>query len=279
MIKACVIGWPIAHSRSPLIHGYWLKTYGIDGSYTRIPVEPQNLRAFIEGLSANGFAGCNVTMPHKEEVFRLVTVADEQTRRLGSLNTVYVENGTLYGTSTDGLGFLANLKLTVPSLDLRNRKVVLLGAGGSAAAIAGNLLAEGVAELCIVNRSLPRAQAIADRFGSGIRPVGWDRRAVELGDASLLINTTSLGMAGQAPLDISLAELPSSAVVADIVYTPLVTDLLKAAQAAGHSVVTGLGMLLHQAVPGFEKWFGRRPVVTRELYDLTARDIDPTYRP
>ena len=279
MIKACVIGWPIAHSRSPLIHGYWLKTYGIDGSYTRIPVEPQNLRAFVDGLRANGFAGCNVTMPHKEEVFRLVKVADEQTRRLGSLNTVYIENETLYGTSTDGLGFLANLKSTVPALDLRNRKVVLLGAGGSAAAIAGNLLAEGVAELCIVNRSLPRAEAIADRFGSGIRPVGWDRRAVELAEASLLINTTSLGMAGQAPLDISLAALPSGAVVADIVYTPLVTDLLMAAQAAGHPVVTGLGMLLHQAVPGFEKWFGRRPVVTRELYDLTARDIDPTYRP
>lgn len=279
MIKACVIGWPIAHSRSPLIHGYWLKTYGIAGSYTRLPVEPQNLRAFIEGLRANGFAGCNVTMPHKEEVFRLVTVADEQTRRLGSLNTVYVENGTLYGTSTDGLGFLANLKSTVPALDLRNRKVVLLGAGGSAAAIAGNLLAEGVAELCIVNRSLPRAQAIADRFGSGIRPASWDRRAFELAEASLLVNTTSLGMAGQAPLDISLAALPAGAVVADIVYTPLVTDFLKAAQAAGHPVVTGLGMLLHQAVPGFEKWFGRRPVVTRELYDLTARDIDPTYRP
>ncbi|MCX7345816.1 MAG: shikimate dehydrogenase [Alphaproteobacteria bacterium] len=279
MIKACVIGWPIAHSRSPLIHGYWLKTYGIEGSYTRIPVEPQNLRAFVEGLRANGFAGCNVTMPHKEEVFRLVKVADEQTRRLGSLNTVYVENGTLYGTSTDGLGFLANLKSTVPALNLRNRKVVLLGAGGSAAAIAGNLLAEGVAELCIVNRSLPRAQAIADRFGSGIRPVGWDRRSVELAEASLLINTTSLGMAGQAQLDISLAALPSGAVVADIVYTPLVTDFLMAAQAAGYPVVTGLGMLLHQAVPGFEKWFGRRPVVTRELYELTARDIDPTYRP
>lgn len=279
MIKACVIGWPIAHSRSPLIHGYWLKTYGIEGSYTRIPVEPQNLRAFVEGLRANGFAGCNVTMPHKEEVFRLVKVADEQTRRLGSLNTVYVENGTLYGTSTDGLGFLANLKSTVPALNLRNRKVVLLGAGGSAAAIAGNLLAEGVAELCIVNRSLPRAQAIADRFGSGIRPVGWDRRSVELAEASLLINTTSLGMAGQAQLDISLAALPLGAVVADIVYTPLVTDFLMAAQAAGHPVVTGLGMLLHQAVPGFEKWFGRRPVVTRELYELTARDIDPTYRP
>ena len=279
MIKACVIGWPIAHSRSPLIHGYWLKTYGIAGSYTRLPVEPQNLRAFIEGLRVNGFAGCNVTMPHKEEVFRLVTVADEQTRRLGSLNTVYMENGTLYGTSTDGLGFLANLKSAVPALDLRNRKVVVLGAGGSAAAIAGNLLAEGIAELCIVNRSLPRAQAIADRFGSGIRPVTWDRRAVELAEASLLINTTSLGMTGQAPLDISLAALPSDAVVADIVYTPLVTDLLTAAQAAGHPIVTGLGMLLHQAVPGFEKWFGRRPVVTRELYDLTARDIDPTYRP
>jgi shikimate dehydrogenase len=279
MIKACVIGWPIAHSRSPLIHGYWLKAYGIDGSYTRIPVEPQNLQAFIEGLQANGFAGCNVTMPHKEEVFRLVTVADEQTRRLGSLNTVYVEKGTLYGTSTDGPGFLENLKSAIPALDLRNRKAVLLGAGGSAAAIAGHLLAEGVAELCIVNRSLARAQAIADRFGSGIRPSSWDRRATELSEASLLVNTTSLGMAGQPPLDISLESLPSGAVVADIVYTPLVTDFLKAAQAAGHPIVTGLGMLLHQAVPGFEKWFGRRPVVTRELYDLTARDIDPGYRP
>lgn len=279
MIRACVIGWPIAHSRSPLIHGYWLRSMGIDGAYGKVPVEPGRLADFIAALGTNGYAGCNVTLPHKEEVFRLVTVADEQTARLGSLNTVYREDGRTFGMSTDGFGFMANLRSTLPGLDLRNRKAVILGAGGSAAVIAGVLQDEGMAEIAVANRSPARAQALADRFGSAIKPVDWERRASSLAEATLLVNTTSLGMSGQPPLAIDLSALPPEAAVADIVYTPLVTDLLMAARQRGHAIVPGLGMLLHQAVPGFEKWFGQRPVVTSALYDLAARDIDPDYRP
>ncbi|MFO1122263.1 MAG: shikimate dehydrogenase [Hyphomicrobiales bacterium] len=279
MIRACVIGWPVAHSRSPLIHGYWLRSMGIDGAYGKVPVEPGQLADFIASLGTNGYAGCNVTLPHKEEVFRLVTVADEQTARLGSLNTVYREGGRTFGMSTDGFGFMANLRSTLPSLDLRNRKAVILGAGGSAAVIAGVLQDAGVSEIAVANRSLVRAQALADRFGPAIKPVDWERRASSLAEATLLVNTTSLGMSGQPPLAIDLSALPQEAAIADIVYTPLVTDLLVAARHRGHAIVPGLGMLLHQAVPGFEKWFGQRPVVTAALYDLAARDIDPDYRP
>lgn len=275
MIRACVIGWPISHSRSPIIHGYWLKKHGIDGSYTRLPVEPEKLGHFIATLSENGLSGCNVTLPHKENVYGLVTIADEATRKLGAVNTVYQREGITLGTNTDGEGFLNSLKSGAPSFTIRNGRAVVLGAGGAALAIVNALLNEGAEEVMVVNRSLEKAEALRTRFGNKLKPVNWDNRAGVLSEADLLVNTTSLGMTGQPDLDIDLSRLPASAVVTDIVYTPLRTKLLDDAAARGHVVVEGLGMLLHQAVRGFELWFGVRPEVTAELHDLVAADIMP----
>jgi shikimate dehydrogenase len=272
--KAAVIGWPIAHSRSPLIHNYWLKHYGIDGEYLRLPVRPEEVDAFFAGMAAQGYVGCNVTLPHKEAAFRAVEIADEATARLGSVNTVYLRGGKLMGTSTDGEGFIASLAAVIPGWSIADGKAVLLGAGGSARAIAGTLLDKGAAEITVVNRTLSRAAAIRDDFGPRIKPVAWEKAEEALAGAALLVNTTSLGMRGGEPLQFDLARLPREAVVSDIVYIPLETDFLELARSRGHSVVPGLGMLLHQAVRGFELWFGRRPEVTQELYDLVARDIE-----
>ena len=271
--KAGVIGWPIAHSRSPLIHGYWLKRYGIDGAYTRIPVKPEDVDEFFRNLAANGYAGCNVTLPHKEAAFRAVTVADAATARLGSVNTVYLRDGTLMGTSTDGEGFMASVIAAVPGWSISGGKAVLLGAGGSARAIAGALLDKGAGEIVLINRTLSRAEAIRKDFGERITPLPWEQSSHALADASLLVNTTSLGLKAEEPLEFDLTGLPREAIVSDIVYTPLETAFLDAARSRGHRVVPGLGMLLHQAVRGFELWFGTRPEVTQELYDLVAADI------
>ena len=276
--KACVIGWPISHSRSPLIHGYWLKRYGIDGSYERVAVPPAELSAFLRALTNRGFAGCNVTLPHKEDVFRAVRIADDATLRLGVVNTVFHRDGELWGTSTDGEGFLANLSAHVPSWQAQDRTVVVLGAGGAARAIVGALLDAGSRHILVANRTLARAEELRRDFGPRIEPLDWKDVEKRLEDAELLINTTSLGMTGQPPLSLDLTKLPRSAIVTDIVYTPLETDLLVRARVRGNVVVAGLGMLLHQAVRGFELWFGRRPEVTPELYDLVARDIDADFK-
>ena len=276
--KACVIGWPISHSRSPLIHGYWLKRYGIAGSYERVPVRPEDLPDFLGKLREDGFVGCNVTLPHKEATFRTVRTADEATRKLGVVNTVFMRDGELWGTSTDGEGFIASLSATLPGWQARGRTVVLLGAGGATRAIVGALIDHGAARLLIANRTRARAEELQRDFGSRIEVQDWAQAAETVGAADLLINTTSLGMTGQPALDIDLAALPKTAVVTDIVYTPLETDLLRRASARGNATVPGLGMLLHQAVRGFELWFGMRPEVTNELYDLVAADIDPGYR-
>jgi shikimate dehydrogenase len=272
--KAGVIGWPIAHSRSPLIHGYWLKRYRIDGEYTRIPVKPEDADQFFASLAANGYAGCNVTLPHKEAAFRAVTVADAATKRLGSVNTVYLRDGRLMGTSTDGEGFLASLSAALPGWSIAGSKAVLLGAGGSARAIAGALLDQGAEKIVLINRTLSRAEAIRKDFGDRIVPVAWEKGGDALAGARLLVNTTSLGLKGAEPLEFDIAHLPRDAVVSDIVYMPLETAFLKAARSRGHSVVLGLGMLLHQAVRGFELWFDKKPEVTQELYDLVAADIE-----
>jgi shikimate dehydrogenase len=277
MIKACVIGWPISHSRSPLIHGYWLKQHGIAGIYTRQPVEPDKLQGFIDGLHTNGFAGCNVTLPHKEAIYHLVKPADDTVKRLQAVNTVYWRDGHWNGTNTDGEGFINSIKSKAPDLLLHGNRTVLLGAGGASIAIVNALLEHGVDEIAITNRSLEKAEALAVRFGSSVKAHPWSTRHDLLTDASLLINTTSLGMTGQPTLDIDLAKLPRDTVVTDIVYSPMRTVLLEHASARGNTVVEGLGMLLHQAVRGFELWFGVRPEVTKELYTLVARDIDPGY--
>lgn len=278
MRKAGVIGWPVSHSRSPLIHNYWLRLYGMNGEYLRVPVEPAALEKFIEALPGSEYLGCNVTIPHKEAAFRLVTPADEMTKRLGVVNTIYQRDGKLFGTSTDGEGFIANLLSSTNDLSLQNKKAVVLGAGGAAMAITGALIDQGMREITVANRTLERSQQLHMKFGSKIKPAPWEQRNAALFECAVLVNATSLGMVGQPPLDLDLRHLPAASVVTDIVYSPLRTRLLANAAGRGNPVVDGLGMLLHQAVKGFELWFGKRPQVTQALYDLVARDIDPGYR-
>jgi shikimate dehydrogenase len=254
-----------------------LKHHGIDGSYTRQPVETGDLADFLSSLGSNGYAGCNVTIPHKENAFRLVVPADQSTERLGAVNTVFLRDGKTFGTNTDGEGFINSLLDGAPGFNLNDKRVVVLGAGGASLAVVNAILEKGAAEVVVLNRSREKAEQLRDRFGPRVKPVDWNHRADQISDCSLLVNTTSLGMKGQPNLDIDLTLLDPSAVVTDIVYTPLRTKLLEDAAHRGNRVVEGLGMLLHQAVRGFSLWFGATPQVTRELYDLVARDIDPDY--
>jgi shikimate dehydrogenase len=277
VIKACVIGWPISHSRSPIIHGYWLQKHKINGVYTREPVEPGRLPAFFDSFVKSGYAGCNVTLPHKETAFGLVQPADDATRFLGAVNTVYVRDGAVLGTNTDGEGFINSLEAGAPNLQFEGSRVVVLGAGGAALAIVNALLMKGAAEIVVLNRSAAKSKALSERFGTRVISADWSLRSALIGDCSLLVNATSLGMKGQPELDIEMHRLDRKAVVTDIVYTPLHTSLLNNAARRGNTVIEGLGMLLHQAVRGFELWFGTRPSVTAELYDLVARDIDPEH--
>lgn len=274
MKRACVIGWPIAHSRSPLIHGYWLRTHGIEGEYTREPVRPEEAAHFIQSLRKRGLAGCNVTLPHKETAFAVATQTTPAARAVGAANTLWLDGDTLMADSTDGAGFMENLRATVPGFSAAGRIAAVLGAGGAARAIVHALLEDGAVEIRLFNRTRDRAETIARHFGPRVKPLDWDRRGEACRDAALLVNTTSLGMRGSGPLDMDVGALAPGCVVADIVYVPLVTPLLAAASARGLPTVDGLGMLLHQAVPGFEKWFGVRPVVTDELRALVTRDIE-----
>jgi shikimate dehydrogenase len=273
MKRACVIGWPISHSRSPIIHNYWLKLHGIDGVYTREPVEPQALAGFIGSLHQKAFEGCNVTLPHKEAVFRLVTPADETTRRLGAVNTVFNRDDKLLGTNTDGEGFLASLAASAPQLRLTNTRAFMIGAGGAAMAIAAALIDAGCTQILVANRTRERAERVRTQFGNRVHLIDWEQREAAIADCALLVNTTALGMTGQPPLDIDLRRLSAATVVTDIVYSPLETPLLLEARRRGNPVVPGLGMLLHQAVRGFELWFGVRPDVTHELYRLVEADV------
>jgi shikimate dehydrogenase len=279
MIKASVIGWPIAHSRSPLIHGFWLQQLGIDGRYEKHAVAPHDLKAFLDTLRNGEHVGTNVTLPHKEQAVLLVDEPDDRVRRTGALNTIWRENGKLCASSTDGQGFMANLETTLPDFSVTGAAVTVLGAGGSARSILDELLRQGVDRIYVANRTLARAEALATHFGAKIRPLAMRHVSSALTDCRLLINTTSAGLSDEGAMELPWTDLKKSAAVADIVYTPLVTPFLKAAQVRGHAVVPGLGMLLHQAVVGFEKWFGKRPTVTPELYTLVARDIDPDYQP
>lgn len=278
MKKTCVIGYPISHSRSPLIHNYWLRQHGLDGLYEKREVKPEDLRYFLENLSIEGYVGCNVTIPHKEAALAIVPHLDELVKRTGSLNTIYFEAETLHATSTDGEGFYQNLMANSPDMDLTEKTAIILGAGGSARAIVDRLLRAGIGEVKILNRTRARAEELADIFGGKIIPIDADRFADESKVAALLINTTSLGLKGQPELEIDLSQLPSHAIVADLVYVPLKTRFLERAEARGLRTVGGLGMLLHQAVVGFEKWYGLKPQVTDELYRLVARDIDPDFK-
>ena len=276
MKRVCVIGWPIKHSRSPLIHNYWITQFGIDGHYDRTAVPPENLQDFLDAMAKNGLAGCNVTVPHKEAVFEQVKVADDFTGRLGAVNTVYLNDGVLTGTNTDGIGFLQNLKTGSPGWDPKEGPATVLGAGGAARAVLAMLSDAGVPEIRVTNRTPERAAHLSAQFAPHCIPVPWEHRSVALEDCALLVNTTSLGMTGSPPLDLDLDQLPISATVNDIVYAPLKTVLLARAEARGNSVVDGLGMLLHQAVPGFALWFGRTPEVTPQLRELVVRDLEAT---
>jgi shikimate dehydrogenase len=271
--RACVIGWPIKHSRSPIIHGYWLQKLGLPGAYQLQEVAPEALEEFLRNLPAHGYVGCNVTVPHKENAFRIVEKTTDRARSLGAVNTVWLENGVLHGDNTDILGFIAHLDAELPGWRGTTQRAVVLGAGGAARGIVKGLLDAGVARIDIVNRTPERAQALAERFGPAVHGHPWSELDALLPQADLLVNTTSLGMQGQPPLEISLETLKPSAAVSDIVYVPLETGLLAKARAGGHRVVDGLGMLLHQAVFGFEHWFGQRPTVDSTVRELVVRDL------
>jgi shikimate dehydrogenase len=271
--RVAVIGWPVDHSRSPLIHNYWLAHYGIPGRYERLAVAPEDFASFIGRFADHGLIGCNVTVPHKEQAARLVHIVDPETRKIGSVNTLWMEDGKLLATSTDGYGFLQSLRSAAPDFAPHRQTVMILGAGGAARPIAAALQSAGVRRIRLANRTAERAAALAGDFGSGIDPISWADIPAKLASTTLLVNATSLGMTGGEPLAIDLAPLPSGAIVADIVYVPLETDLLRQARARGLRCVDGLGMLLHQAVPGFERWFGHRPEVTPELRALIVRDL------
>jgi shikimate dehydrogenase len=272
-IRACVIGWPIAHSRSPMIHGYWLRKYGIAGSYTREPVRPEEVVAFLRGLSERGLAGCNVTIPHKEAAFAVAAERSAAARAVGAANTLWLEGGRLAADNTDSLGFLNHLRASVAGFDARGCAVAVLGAGGSSRAIVHAVLEAGAAEVRVFNRTRERADAVARHFGDRVKPHDWGDRVDRSREVRLLVNATSLGMKGAPALDMALAHLGDDCVVYDLVYVPLETQLLAAARARGLAAVDGLGMLLHQATPGFQKWFGVAPEVTDELRALVAADI------
>lgn len=272
-MKAFVCGHPIAHSRSPKIHGHWLNNYGIDGSYTAIDVSPHDFPAFLSGLAAAGLRGGNVTIPHKEAAFAGVRRRDEAAEAIGAVNTLWFEDGVLWGGNTDAYGFAANLDHLAP--DWAGGDVaVVLGAGGASRAIIHALKQRGFGDIRVVNRTVARAQELADQFGPGVTAHPQAATSELLGDATLLINTTVLGMHGNEGLPADPAALPDHAIVTDIVYVPLETPLLAAARMRGLKTVDGLGMLLHQAVPGFERWFGHRPEVTASLRDLVVADLD-----
>ncbi|MGD9740574.1 MAG: shikimate dehydrogenase [Bauldia sp.] len=268
---ACVIGWPVSHSRSPIIHRYWLRTLGIDGDYVAHAVPPERIEAFLASFAESGFIGGNVTVPHKEAAFAAAHECDPVASALGAVNTIWLDGGRLLGSNTDAHGFLANLDDGAPGWSERGGKAVVLGAGGAARAVVWALRQRGF-DVVIVNRTRERAEDLARRFVR-VGVDDWTALPRQLANAAILVNTTSLGMTGQPPLELDLASLPDHAVVNDVVYVPIETPFLAAARARGLAAVDGLGMLLHQAVPGFERWFGRRPAVTPELRDLVVADI------
>jgi shikimate dehydrogenase len=272
---ACIIGWPAGHSRSPLIHNYWIEQHGIAGEYRKEPVPPEAFAAFLARMGAGGYVGGNVTIPHKEAALRL-SAPDARANAVGAANTLWHDGATLRSTNTDVEGFLGNLDAAAPGWDRDLPDVVVLGAGGSARAVVFGLIERGAPRIHVVNRTLDRAQALRERFGAAVVPAAWDAAPTLLGSARLLVNTTSLGMNGQPPLAIDVGLVPAGAVVADLVYVPLVTPLLAAAQARGLATADGLGMLLHQAVRGFSLWFGVKPMVTPELRALVEADLMST---
>lgn len=274
-MKAFVTGYPVRHSRSPLIHNHWLKTFGVDGSYKAVEVAPADFPAFIAALKdgSSGFRGGNVTIPHKEMAYGLADAPDALAEELGAANTLWMEEGRLNATNTDGAGFTANLDERHPGWDKTERAVVL-GAGGASRAVLQAIRDRGIGEIHVLNRTTERAQELADRFGPAIHAHPMEALDEVMRGAGLFVNTTSLGMDGSDVPRIDFSPLATGAVVTDIIYVPLVTPILAMAKAQGFAVVDGLGMLLHQAVPGFEKWFGKHPIVDATLRELVIADME-----
>ena len=268
---ACLIGWPAAHSRSPLIHHYWLRKLGIAGGYNIEAVPPEGFAEFVLHLSTHGFVGANVTIPHKERAL-ILSKPDERASAVGAANTLWYEAGELRATNTDVEGFINNLDACASGWD-KATDALVLGAGGAARAVVFGLIERGVKHVHLANRTIERANALADQFGASVHPVAWDAIGELLPRAGLLVNTTSLGMRGQPVLELDVGRLADDAVVADLVYLPLETPLLAAARARRLKTADGLGMLLHQAVRGFELWFGQRPEVTSELRAMVEDDL------
>ncbi len=271
-LKAAVIGWPIKHSRSPLIHGHWLNQYAINGTYEKIAVEPENLETFIGKLKAENLSGVNLTIPHKEQVFNLVDEITADAKAIGAANTLWFEGDKLIAGNTDAYGFITHLKSSAKNWQ-NSHPALVIGAGGAARAIIHALIKEDVPEIKLTNRTLSRAEELASTFGSKLKVIPWQDKETSLAECSLVVNSSSLGMEGNPELELDLKNLQKTAVCYDIVYAPLMTTFLKNAQIQGATPVDGLGMLLHQAVPGFEKWFGTRPEVTTELRQLIVDDL------
>lgn len=265
-ITAGVLGWPIAHSRSPTIHNHWISKYKLDGAYVRFPVSPDNLGKAIHGLSALGVAGCNITIPHKVDAIQYVDWIDPLAKRVGAINTIAVQaDGALHGFNFDGFGYIESLLEVQPNWKADAGPIVVIGAGGASRAIVISLLDAGAPEIRIVNRTKSKADDLANEFGDRVSSVPWNERTNALSGAALVVNTTSQGMHGQPPLDLELTELPLNALVSDAIYAPLETHLLATARSRGNKVANGLGMLLHQARPAFKEWFGIMPEVSDEL--------------
>lgn len=272
---AGVIGWPIQHSRSPRLHNFWLSKYRISGFYVPLQVHPDKLEVAVRALPNLGFKGANVTIPHKEKVLDIVDECDPLASRVGAINTLYFEHGEkIVGANTDVFGFTQALCSGSENIGLDNAKAVVIGAGGAARAIVVGLLDLGASEIRIVNRTYEKAVKISERFGKNVQPIKWQQRSESLTQCQVLVNTTSLGMIGNPALDLDVSELPLQATVMDTVYTPLMTPLLKTAKSRGNRVVDGLGMLLHQARPGFAHWFNHDPRVTKDLHAHVLSDLD-----
>ncbi len=265
-VMAGVMGWPVAHSRSPVIHNHWIRQYGLQGAYGLFPVQPERIEDAIRGLRALGLAGCNVTIPHKVNALKLMDVVDPLALRMGAINTIVVTpEGALLGYNNDGFGYIQSLRDAKPDWQAAAGPITVLGAGGAARAVVLSLLDEGAKEIRLINRTRAKAQALADEFGAAIQVVDWSERSEALSDIALLVNTTDQGMHGQPELDIQLDRLPQSALVSDAIYIPLETPLLRAARLRGNETVNGLGMLLNQARPAFKAWFGVMPEITPAL--------------
>jgi shikimate dehydrogenase len=271
--RAFVVGHPIEHSRSPLIHGYWLREHGLDGSYQRLDVAPADFEVFLREFAARGFRGGNVTIPHKEAAFRLADTVTDRARRAAAVNTLWIEDGRIQGDNTDVFGFVANLDQQLGS-SWQCRTVLVLGGGGAARGVLAGLLERATDRILVANRTAEKAEDVAALDRGRIQPIAWPEISDRLSTVDLLVNTTSLGMKGQPGLDINLSRLPPHAVVTDVVYVPLETPLLAAARSRGLRTVDGLGMLLHQAIPGFARWFGVIPEVTPELRALIEADLE-----